>query len=934
MHTPTRFFDSLARGLRAAVLIFAVGSVAHGLHAQVTGSLMGRVTDATTQLALAGTRVSVPAANLETYTDQTGAYALTGVPTGTQAVEFGYVGYPEQKATVEVAAGRAARLDMVFGSEVLQLEKFTITGSLVGAARAINQQRSAASLTSIVAADEIGRFPDQNAAESIQRLPGVSLYRDQGEGRFINLRGLNYIYTPVRLNGANLASPELGDRAMALDVLPAESLGSIEVTKVPTPDMDAEGLGGSVNLKNKSAFDSTGRELNATTAAIYTALTDKFNPRLSGNYSDILADGTVGISAGFSWQERDFGSHNFEEDGYALRTPTGGGAAFFVPNALGFRDYVINRERLGLNAALEFKPDLQSYYYLRGAYNEFTDTEDRHQLYIPFSRGVLLAADGKSATFDNISRVRRDIRIRKKEQEIKAFSAGFERQAGAWKLDGQAAWSEGIERRPDDITARLRRAESDSDIRFVFPAEYKITLEQLGGASVTDPASYNALDRMERQNNTGSEKETSTALNARHDFEGAMSAYVKLGASYRAKEKASDVNVFRYTIPPTFTFTNLAEPANPDYPYGFRSPRLSHDAVLAAFNGNRGAFTETVLQPDSTLNDWVSKEDVLALYTQAGITHGKATWLAGVRYERTKFSASGNQIRGTAITATSADRDYDHVLPGLHLRYDFSKQLVGRVSYSQSLVRPAFGETAIYRNVLDNDLDVVAGNPDLETLESRNFDASLEYYLPSLGVVSAGVFHKQVDNFSYAVTIPNGEPTFPGYDLVTYRNGSDGKVSGLELAYQQQLRMLPAPFDGFGVMTNLTFVDSEATYPTRPGEALPFIGQSDLTGNAALTYEKGPVFLRLALNWRDAHLREDEPIGANSDEDRWIDDYYQLDFSASYKLGKKVELFAEATNLTNEPFRVYFNSSNGQGRRHVQIESYDWTATFGVRWKL
>jgi len=897
-----------------------------------TGSIAGRVTDAATQLTLSGARVS--AAGVETYTNASGSYVLSGVPAGAQTVEVSYVGYAPLEVSVLVTAGGVARGDAVFNAEVVRLEKFVIQGSAVGSARAINRQRAAATLTSIVAADEIGRFPDQNAAESIQRLPGVALYRDQGEGRFINLRGLNYIYTSVRLNGANLSSPELGDRAMALDVLPSESLASIEVTKVPTPDMDAEGLGGNVNLKTKSAFDSTGRELNLTTAGIYMALTEKTNARLSGNYSDVLADGKVGVSAGFSWQERDFGSHNFEEDGYALRSVTPGGPSFFVPNALGFRDYVINRERLGMNAALELKPDRDSLYYVRGAFNQFTDTEDRHQLYIPFSRGTLLAASPTSATFDNISRVRRDIRIREKNQEISALSGGFERQFAGWKVDGQLAWSKAIERRPDEITTRLRRADSDSDLRYTFNSLYDISLEQLAGASVTDPASYNALDRLERQNNIGSEKETSGAVNVRRDLDLAEPTFLKFGATYRGKEKRSDVNTFRYAVPSTFTFSALAGPVNPDYPYGFRVPRLSHDAVLAAFNGNRSSFTETVLQPDSVLNDWISEEDVLGLYAMASGTRGKLTWITGLRYERTEFSARGNQFRAGTITPTSAARTYDNVLPGVHLRYDFSKQLVARVSYSQSLVRPAFSETAIYRNIADNDQDVVAGNPALETLESRNFDASLEYYLPSLGMLSAGVFHKQIDNFSYGVTIPGGDAAFPTYDLVTFANGSDGKVSGAEFAYQQQLRFLPAPLDGLGVMANLTLVDSKATYPTRPGEELPFIGQSDVTGNAALTYEKGPVFLRLALNWRDAHLREDEPIGGNRDEDRWIDDFHQLDLSASYKLNKRMELFVEATNLTNEPFRVYFNSSNGQGRRLVQIEVYDWTANFGVRWKL
>jgi TonB-dependent receptor len=461
-----------------------------------------------------------------------------------------------------------------------------------------------------------------------------------------------------------------------------------------------------------------------------------------------------------------------------------------------------------------------------------------------------------------------------------------------------------------------------------------VTVEQLAGASITDPASYNAVDRIQLNVEQGTDTDQSLAFNARYDLENSSRAYVKTGAVIRAKEKESRVDSTRYAAPATFTFTELAGPLNPDYPYGPKGPRLSHDAVLRAFYGNLGAFTPTLQVADSLLEDWNSTEDILAGYVMAGATVGHTNLMAGVRVERTDFETTGNEIRGAVITPTTASRDYNNVLPGVHVRHDFTKNLVGRLSYSGAIRRPSFAESAIFRNVDDAGTSVTAGNPNLKALEATSWDASLEYYLPSLGVISAAVFHKDIENFSYAYTVLGGDPAFPTYNLVTFANGSDGKVSGLELAYQQQLRMLPAPFDGLGLMANLTFADSTAEYPTRPGEELPFIGQSDLTGNVALTYEKNRFFARLALNWRDAHLREDEPIGGNTDEDRYIDDFYQLDLSANYRFKKNWEVYGEIINLTNQPFRVYFNSSNGQGRRFVQFEEYDVTVNLGVRWKL
>jgi TonB-dependent receptor len=928
-HSYLAFFAGWVRTAALAALVLAGPFLA----AQAGGTLAGRIVDASTKLTLGGTKVAVVGTNLETYADTAGQYSLPGVPVGPQRVTFSYVGYDERTEQVVVAAGGNTRLDVAFAGDVVQLERFVIEGSAVGAARAINQQRSAATYTNIVSADEIGHFPDQNAAEALQRLPGVSLYRDQGEGRFIDLRGLNYIYTAVRLNGASVASPELGDRAIALDVLPAGSLSQIEVTKVPTPDMDADGLGGNVNIRTKSPFEHTGVHFSGDVQGIYSKITERLDPKFSATFSHASPAERFGVLVGLSWQDRNYGSKNFEEDGWGLRQ-AGTGPSLFSPINLGFRDYVINRERLGVNFAFELKPDDATQIYTKVSYNRFTDIEDRHQLYIPFERGTPVSLEASSGVIENVSRVRRDLRIREKDQALRAVTSGFSHTRGKVEWEGQASWSKGVEKRPNELVTRFRRNTADSDLRYVFRGPFDLAITQLDGASITDPSNYTALDRLELQNNSGEETESNFALNAKIALEGVDPAYIKLGASFRSKKKTSDVNVTRFAAPATYTFANLAGSVNPDYPFGPAVPRLSPAAVKAAFFGNPGAFTPTVQAADSALEDWESTEDILAGYVVGGWSRGPARLTGGVRWERTEFDTRGNQFRAALITPTSASRSFDHVLPGAHLRYDFNKRLVGRLSYSQSLTRPAFAESAIFRNVLDNDFEVEAGNPALATLESSNLDASLEYYLPSLGVASVAVFNKEIKNFSYAVSLPNGDPAFPGYDLLTFRNGSDGQIRGVELAYQQQLRFLPAPFDGLAVMGNLTLADSEASYPTRPGENLPFIGQSDLTGNLALTYEKHGLFLRLAVNWRDARLREDEPIGANRDEDRWIDDYYQLDLSTSYRLNRQLEIFAEATNLTNQPFRVFFNSGNGQGPRLVQHEEYDWSANFGVRWKL
>ncbi|MFZ5497118.1 MAG: TonB-dependent receptor [Verrucomicrobiota bacterium] len=918
--------------LRAALAALAL--LGGSLSAQQAGALSGRVTDASTGLALAGARVTLAGTGLETYTGPSGDYSFAGVPEGARTVEVNYVGYPTVSRDIEVNG--ATRLDVVFNGETVELDKLVIEGAAVGTARAINQQRAAATLTNIVASDEIGNFPDQNAAEAIQRIPGISLYRDQGEGRYIVLRGLNYTYTSVKVNGSSFAGADLGERATALDVIPADALAAIEVTKVPTPDMDGEGLGGQVNIRTKSPFEADGLAASFTAQGQYADQSGETSGKFNGYVSQRFgADRQYGLLISPTWQSRKFGSHNFENGG-AWAPPDDNGTPFYTMQELQFRDYVITRDRYGVNAVFEARPDSGTVFCLRAGYNRFTDTESRHLTIFDFTEGNLDEASvtAGSATYTGLRRYGRRLRIREKDQEVATVSAGGEKQFGAWKLDWQAGHTKGEEHRPDELTARFRRNTRDATIRYDTAGAYNVTITQLAGASFFEPSSY-AFQRVDLVNEEGTETEGDLGCNARYDFPG-RPAWVKFGGLFRAKEKDSEGEAYELTTaPPTFTFAALAEPAS-DYPY-LRVPRISTAAVREAYYANPGAFTGDRVFEDSEFEDFSLEEDVTAGYLMGGTTFGRLNVLGGVRVERTKFGTTGNELDLVNETATrrTASRSYTNVLPGAHFRYDVDKNLVLRASWSNSIARPAFGDTAFRSLVNSDDREITRGNPNLEALEAVNWDASVEYYLPSLGVLSAAVFHKQIENFSYEYEDPtplviNGD----SYDLTTYANGSDGSITGVELAWQQQLRFLPAPLDGLGVMANATFLDSEATYPTRPGEDVPFIGQSDRTGNLGLTYEKAGLFLRLALNFRTERLREDEPLRGAAWQDIYVDDFQQLDLTARYKLGRNWELYGEVLNLTDEPFRVFNKSDNGQGDRLVQVEEYGWSANFGLRWKL
>jgi TonB-dependent receptor len=934
------FVHWLSRSRRALLLLSAFFGAAV-LHAQETGTLAGHVTDANSKLSLAGAQIQVVGSNVSTFADALGDYTLPNVPSGSQTIEFTYVGYPALRQMVTVAANGTTKVDGTFNGDVVTMGKFVIEGAVVGEARAINQQRAADTLTNIVSSDAMGRFPDQNAAESLQRVPGLALYRDQGEGRFIVLRGIRPDLNSTQLNGVSIASPERGARTVALDVLPTDALGSVEVSKVPTPDQDVDGLGGRINMKTRSPFDAEGRQIQLSAQGQYNNLRERLSGKYNATIADTFNDGKIGVIFSPTWQGRRFGSNNFEGSNPWLLTPIPGGtgSAFFNQD-INFREYQITRTRYGANAGVEFKPDASTLFYLRATYSYFSDHENRFVTTIPFSEGTITALTNDSATVTGVRRENKQIRVRTKTQNLYSYSTGMEKTFGAWRLEAHAAFSRGDEKKPEE-SAIFRKSARGTDWTYSFvPGVYAPYVAQVGGPTIDDPSVFNEFNRLRSAPANGRETEKNLGADARHDFTlgGNVPTYVKFGGQARLKEKIQEREQFNWTAPASFTFASLAEQQTHDDYAFYVGPRFSATKFTQVFINNKAAFTPTRDVVAGTQDDWTSDEDIYAAYAMGGVTFGTLNLSGGARYERTQFEAKGNNIQTTGtttvITPGSRSRNYDNFLPGIYLRQTFDQKTVLRASWSNSIARPAFAESAYRRSVSDDNRTVTESNPGLKALKSVNFDVSVEKYFSSLGMFSMAGFYKDITNFTYQATLPGVTDPATGYALNTFVNGTKGHISGLEVAWQEQFTFLPAPFDGFGALANFTWTDSSALYlrtSTNTLASAPFIGQSRQIGNAGLSYEKHGLFVRVALNFRSPRLREDEVIGASPLEDIYVDDFKQLDLTASYRINSKLEVFGEMLNITNEPFRVAFTNKDVRFR---QFEEYGWSANFGVRIKL
>ena len=799
-----------------------------------------------------------------------------------------------------------------------------VTGQRASLARAIAVQEQADHIVSVVSSDDIGHLPDKNAAEALARAPGVSVQRDQGEGRYVVVRGLDADYNSVTINGALVPSPEATRRAVALDVLPAGLVRSLEVSKSLTPEQDANSLGGSIEVKTLSAFDLPGSLLSAGTAVSRDSNTGQNSPSANVLWAQRFLDGKLGIAAGVSGEKRKFGSDNVE---------TGG--AWDGQRLSGFelRDYLPQRERRAAAVNVDYRPHAATSAALRGFVSRFSDDEVRDRLTVSnFGGDDVAEGDTDSA------RVERRLRQRKYTQEIRSLTGSLDHRFGdAWRLHLEAAHSRATDDTPDAISdARFRGEDDFEGIGFTNGRKPRL----IAPAAVFDPASY-GLHTLALERSHASDTTRQVRLDLQRDFElGDWGAALKFGAKATRRDKDNDTDAWEYGSDDPedgdyfgagpASMSAFVGPRQLDYKLGSIGHAIDPALVRARLAGL--ARDPARVADESALDDFAMAEDIDAAYLQASLRRGAWSLLAGVRAERTRFRAMGSQVSEDEITPRSASRSYTNWLPGMHLRYDIDRATSLRAAWSNSVVRANFSQLAPGIS-LDGEDEATIGNPELAPLRSHNLDLGLERVIGREGVVSAYVFNKEIRDFTYATNLAGSGAWADYSSAVSYANGGKARVRGIELAWQQPLRMLPAPWNGLlvGINGSLTqsraSIDSAAEGGVRATRSIRMPGQSRRTGNAMVGYEAGPFSARLALNYKSPYLLELGEDVLDAGQDRYVDSQKQLDFSMSWKLDKRWQLTFDASNLNNEKYYVY----QGDKARNAQYEQYGRTYRIGLK---
>jgi len=913
--SPYRLLPAFVAGL---LLAFATPAAAQGV-------ISGQVLDDVNGFAITGVAVRVEGSGLGAISDRSGRFTITGVPAGQRTVVTRYLGYAPVSQQVQVVDDRTVTVTLRLKSAETTLGAVQVVASRAGQASALNQQKNAANVTNVVSADQVGRFPDANLGDALKRIPGITIGLDQGEARFGSIRGTEPRFNSVMVNGERVPSAEAEVREVQLDLIPADMVQAIEVNKTLTPDMDADAIGGAVNVVTRAA--PAGFRLSATTGSGYNWIREK--PVLVGGVvaGNRFFDNKFGVIASASYYDQQFGSDN--KEGTWNRTASG--QPFM--NQFDLRRYDVQRTRRSMSASLDYRFDENNSIMLRSLYNSRDDWENRFR-----ARYIMGAPNASGIQNTEIRRQTKgggpDPRVkatRLEDQRTQSHQLSGEHLiASRATLTWSGSMAQASETRPDEryIDFRVRNVAIQSDYR----DEQNPQFPAVNAAAIA-PSAF-VFRRLEQADSYTKDEDR----NARVDLllpltEGDNGTRLKFGARYRGKEKLRDNSYFFGT--PSTPFGRLDASGAQDfstsnmmvgnYQYGtFASPSFLSNLNL--FNPSQ--FTLADQPGEYAAGNFNATERITAGYGMVEQRFGPTvSAIAGVRIENTSIDYSGFEynVDNDNVTPTTGDQSYTDILPSINLRWDVAPNTVIRGAWTNTLARPNYFDLVPYREISIEDNELSVGNPDLKPTRSMNLDLMAERYLENVGLVSVGVFHKQISDFIYGFT------QFQAVDPVTGntfaqisqpRNGASATLTGVETALQRQLDFLPGMLRYLGVYVNYTFNNSSVDgldIEGRDTEALPLLGTAKHSGNVSFSFDAPRVTLRFAVNYQSESLDANEG-GYNEDAffDRWADRRTDIDANANVRITPTMQFFVEANNLNNRPLRFY----QGVRGRLMQDEFY------------
>lgn len=956
------------------------------------GGIAGSLQDAAGAV-LVSAKVVIEPSDRQVATDNQGMFRFSNLAPGEYTLTASYVGFQQFTTTVNVASGQTANVNATLqvGSDA---DTVLVTAPrLQGDAEALNVERMSVQIVQVAPQGVIMSLPNTNIADAIGRLPSVSLERDEGEGKYVQIRGTEPRLSDLTVNGVNVPSVEVTVRNVKMDAIPSNGIERIEVYKTLAADQDADGVGGTVNLITPTAQDKPTYSLNGT--AGYNPLQNGYwRGGFDGTYGKRFGAGKkFGFLLGGSWDRTNRGIDDLEPS-QTFGTLTNGQNVAYV-NSEDLRSYEYYRTRYGFDTGIDYKitPTLTA--YVKGLYADFHDFGEV-RVYTPNTANMIDSASGSTLNFFSPAQcdaynaqnpnastpcvygnwVYRHY-IRRPDQQVFSFLVGASQTLSKNLINYDFAVSHGHNIGGQDFPTTYFSGPAAVTFSEDLSNPYRPRLYATDGTNGFDATQYTV-----NESDTGSYHATqlniqgSVDLGHNYTLSGHASTF-SLGLKFRNSYSTQRQNDTHLAFAGTNPFTIASVPSsytNPTYynksfaingqAYG---PTSSYSKIQNAVAANSGAFTEDVVGDSNTYASAFFNADELisAGYLEDVIYFNDLRLEGGVRFDsgNTHFLANTIDNGGTgpcykdpgqtcpAVTPNRQDASYFNALPSVALQWQFQKDSNLRVVYSRGLARPNIGDLVPATVVDPNQTPyptVSTGNPNLVPTLSDNFDILAEHYFQPLGIVQAGYFFKELHNPIYPVAnlIPNYNSTGRTYQQTLSINGPNAHIQGIELQWEQRFSFLPGILSGFGINANYSYAASQVTFPAGFDGGRSDHPRLDRTSpndyNFNLTYDKSRFSGRFAISHNDPSIAayqwnastgtiNDPILGLKGPTgDNYFYAHTQFDVQGSYRFYRNLQVVASGLNLSNEVFGFY----NGSGIYPVQREYYRPTVSFGLRWTL
>lgn len=809
-------------------------------------------------------------------------------------------------STSQMSFAEEASANKASTEEIETIQVRGIRGSVV---KSLNTKRYSNSIVDAVTSEDIGKFPDQNVAESLQRITGVSISRGYGEGERVSIRGTTESQNRTLLNGQAVGSADwwtnsAANRGFNYSMLPSEIVSGLEVYKSPEADIDEGSIGGTVIVKTRKPLDLDSGKIAGSVMAQHSEISGETDPVVSGMYSWKNEDETFGALISLVRQERNLRRDGIEAwswtdrditmaDGSVLEnvySPGGGGSAKFQQN----------RIRTGANLTLQYRPNDNTDVTFNALDSTMEmDNENQNFLWLPEGYGsgsqytdatviqhskvgaMLVGGTLSEGTEKNILD---ETKVRNSELKTKSYDLKLEHEGNVWTSSVHLGYTEGSGGSQQD-----RSVGWTGNSEYSYDASSAKDIRTNYAVDPTDGTKWD-LDFLRYDSNDAKDDETYVQTDFERELDLAIFSSIKMGVKYRNHTRFNTKHTTDARTDLNWSLADYSNQMPSDYlenqgSSGTLKNYAITDSDKVRREGDALGWDYRVLKAST----FEVNEKILAGYVKADIDADGLRGNIGVRLVQTNQESSAYVGATGSEVWTTKDSDYFDILPSINLAVDLDEELVLRMSAARVMSRPDYADMTSSTSYNKETQTGSGGNPNIDPYRATQFDLGLEWYFSEAGIVSAVLFHKDIQSF-----IDNNAAleTHEGVEILINRpvNGKGGTIQGLEFGYQQEI------YQGFGIAANYTYVDGEAKDANGNDVEIP--GNSEHTVNLSAYYEGDNISGRISYNSRSGY---DTGKGWPG----YIDDYSQVDANMSYSFNENITFVLEGINLTDEKIFSY-----------------------------